>query len=271
MTKRRHPAPPIGSTARPTPRFREGLALLAIMMAGLSVYANSLSGPFVFDDHPAIVANTTIQQLWPPTLVLQPPPRTPVAGRPLANLSFAANFAVGGLQVEGYHLLNVVIHVLAALALFGVLRRLLRRTLAAEPDARTDSVALVCALFWVVHPLNTDAVDYVTQRTESLMGLLYLLTLYASIRSWDAEHADRWSVIAVVANICGICTKETMITAPIIVVLCDRVFAYTSFRTAFLQRHRLYGGLAAGWLLFVVLAFQTPFFSSTGFDLRVSR
>jgi len=245
--------------------------VLAIVVAGFGVYANSLSGPFVFDDLPTIVDNTSIRQLWPPTSALQPPRKTPVAGRPLANLTFAANFAVGGLRVQGYHLVNVTIHVLAALALFGVVRRILGRMLAADAHASPDLVALVCALVWVVHPLNTDAVDYLTQRTESLMGLFYLLTLYAAIRTWDGKPSSRWAIIAIVSNIGGICAKETMVTAPIVVVLCDRIFAYPSFSAAFRARLHLYLGLAAGWLLFVAFAFQTPFFSADGFDLYVTR
>lgn len=268
MAKLRRPPPPSGAPGRKAFRFHERLALLAIIVAGLGAYANSLGGPFVFDDLRAIVDNETISQLWPLTSPLQPPRQTPVAGRPLANLSFAVNFALGGLQVGGYHVLNIAIHILAALALFGVVRRILRRTL--PEDANPDLAALACALIWVVHPLNTDAVDYLTQRTESLMGLFYLLTLYASIRAWETP-AGRWIAVAILANICGICTKESMVTLPFVLILCDRTFAYPSFSAAFLARRRLYFALAAGWVLFVALATQTPFFSPTGFDRQVSR
>ena len=60
--------------------------------------------------------------------------------------------------------------------------------------------ALAVALLWVLHPLNTEAVDYLTQRTESMMALFYLLTLYASIRAWSSALA-KWEVAAVVASI----------------------------------------------------------------------
>jgi hypothetical protein len=148
------------------------LGALVLSCAGVVAYANSLSGPFIVDDAVTIIDNPHIRQLWP----LWPLSRTlltdqesTVAGRPLVNLSFAINYAIGGVQVSGYHLVNIVLHVLCALLLFGVVRR----TLAFPPlhlVARSTSIALAIALLWLVHPLNTEAVDYVTQRTELMMG-----------------------------------------------------------------------------------------------------
>ncbi len=94
------------------------------MLAAVLAYHNSFSGPFIFDDKPAIAENPTIRQLWPIWKPLCPPNHgETVTGRPLLNLSFAANYAVNGLNVWGYHVANLAIHVLAALLLFGILRR----------------------------------------------------------------------------------------------------------------------------------------------------
>ncbi|HWZ95958.1 MAG TPA: hypothetical protein VNW30_12250, partial [Opitutaceae bacterium] len=82
------------------------LTLLAggiIVLAALAAYYNSFSGPFIFDDRPAITENPTIQHLWS---ALAPPPKGGVLGRPLVNFSLALNYAVGGLQVWGYHAMN---------------------------------------------------------------------------------------------------------------------------------------------------------------------
>ena len=253
-----------------TPGLR--LAALLIVVAGAVAYANSLSGPFIFDDRRTIEDNPSIRQIWPLTTVLNAKRQTPVAGRPLANLSFAVNYAIGGFHVEGYHLVNVTVHVLAALALFGVLRRTFALSGPAVAAA-ADRLALVCALAWMLHPLNTEAVDYITQRTESMAGLFYLLTLYAAIRAWSEEGSRRWSrwpALAALASVCGMATKESMVTVPLMVMLYDRVFLCSSFADAFKRRGRLYAGLAAGWLLFAALATQTPFFSPVGFATHVS-
>jgi hypothetical protein len=223
--------------------------------AGALVYANSLSGPYLFDDENSIVGNATIRQLSPLSVPLSPPRDTPVAGRPLVNLSFAINYAADGLDVGGYHVVNIAIHVLAALVLFGIVRRTLinLRATHASPlpvgDAATP-LAFFCALIWMLHPLQTEAVNYLTQRTESLMGLFYLLTLYLSIR--------RWNVAAVIACAAGMACKESMATAPLMVVLYDRVFTFDSFRAAFRARKALYAGLAGTWLVLAALVASVP-------------
>src|SRR3954470_10359362 len=79
-------------------------AVALIIGAGICTYWNGLGGPMIWDDQTAIVGNTTIRAL---STAWVPPHETPVAGRPLANVSFALNYALGGLDVTGYHLVNV--------------------------------------------------------------------------------------------------------------------------------------------------------------------
>src|SRR3954462_12502621 len=143
-----------------------------LVLAGAIVYANSLSGPLVFDDASSIVRNPQIRHLWPVIDALAAPRDNELASRPLVNLSFAVNYAIGGLAVRGYHVVNVALHLSSALLLFGIVRRTLRITRFREgAGAIVDGTALAAALIWMVHPLQTDAVDYVTQRTELMMGL----------------------------------------------------------------------------------------------------
>ena len=94
-------------------------ALLLLIFIGLGVYLNSLSAAFVFDDRYSIVSNPRIRHLWPIGPVLS------ATTRPLVMLSFAVNYALEGLAVWGYHDVNIAIHLLAALVLFGIVRRTL--------------------------------------------------------------------------------------------------------------------------------------------------
>src|SRR5439155_17515521 len=91
--------------------------------AGVLAYSNALSGPFIFDDQLSIIENLQIRQWWRLGTVLFPEREPPTAGRPLVNVSFAINYALGGLNVIGYHVLNVALHVLCALLIFGIVRR----------------------------------------------------------------------------------------------------------------------------------------------------
>jgi hypothetical protein len=222
-----------------------------LVVAGLLVYANSLSSPFLFDDQNSIIANTQIRRLWPLAVPLSPPRDTPVAGRPLVNLSFAVNYAVGGLDPWGYHVVNVIIHVAVALVLFGLGRRTLATGgLKASGYPASMNVAFVCALAWLLHPLNTEAVNYFSQRTESLMALFFLLTLYCSVREWTTR--------AVVACALGMACKESMVVAPIVVLLYDRVFVFASWKQALRARGGFYGALAATWVVLAALMASTP-------------
>jgi tetratricopeptide (TPR) repeat protein len=233
-----------------------------IILVGIVTFANSLRAPLIWDDQTSIVNNPTIRELWPLTTALTTPPESPTSGRPVANLSLAINYAIGGQDIVGYHIWNVAIHILAALLLFGIVRRSVPR--------HADWVALVSALLWMVHPLQTESVDYITQRTESMMGVFFFLTLYAAIRALEREHARRWTMVAVVACALGMATKESMVTAPLIVVLYDRSIVFSSMRQAFRARRGLYAGLAATWVVLGGLAVFTVR-STVGASESVSR
>ena len=164
------------------------LAGSLVVFAALAAYHNSFSVPFIFDDIQSIPENPAIRRLWPPGPVLSLPQDggLTVSGRPLLNLSLAINYAVGGLTVRSYHALNLAIHVFSGLTLFGIMRRtLLQPALRPRFGSAALPLALAVALLWTLHPLQTEAVTYVVQRAESLMGLFYLLTLYCSIRGTE--------------------------------------------------------------------------------------
>jgi tetratricopeptide (TPR) repeat protein len=308
-----------GSPPSPAPnahlvRWGTFLAGGIIVLAALGAYYHSFTGPFIFDDHYAIIDNPTITQLGS---ALSPPPEGTMVGRPLLNLTFALNYALSGMDVWSYHAVNLLIHALAGLTLFGIVRRTLASRLAARRSQISDFkskivegpataqseilgctpptvLALAVAVIWVVHPLQTEAVTYVSQRAESLMGLFYLLTLYCFVRSTDetgerqqarGERPEKetpypqvirplasslWSLASILACLLGVLTKETIVTAPVMILLYDRTFVAGSFRESLQRRWRYYLGLAGTWVLLFTrlrLGFQGQ---SIGFDLGVT-
>src|ERR1700691_1677266 len=155
------PAPP--AVRRPlNPYFCAALIALAI----LGAYANCFRAPFVYDDQKAIPENPSIRHLWPLWEVLASPPADgTVGGRPVANLTLAINYAASGTGVWSYHALNVLIHILAALLLFGLVRRTLAGPVLRGRFGRdADALALAVAVIWALHPLQTESVTYVVQR-----------------------------------------------------------------------------------------------------------
>jgi Flp pilus assembly protein TadD len=247
--------------------WRAGVIVVAVVLA----YANSLRGPFVLDDNASIVQNEQIRELSRPSAVLLPERDSPVAGRPLVNLSFALNYAAGGLDVRGYHAVNVALHLVCALLAFGLIRRTLELPRVRRHVAGSSiDLAFAAALLWAVHPLNSEVVDYLTQRSESMMAALYLSTLYTANRALTAPRKRMWQSLAVVSCALGMLCKESMATAPVMVALYDRVFAFDSWRDAVRDRLRLYVGLAATWLVFVAVVLSGARSSVAGFSSGVS-
>jgi tetratricopeptide (TPR) repeat protein len=243
------------------PVTRATWALAALAAAGLLTYANSVSHPFMFDDHGTVVMNAQIRDVGNLSRVLSPPPDTPVGGRPLVNLSFALNFAAGGLDPRGYRVVNLALHIGCGLLLFGLVRRTL--------DA---NLAFAVAVLWLVHPLNSEVVDYVSERTESMMAVCYLLTLSAAARAHDPASGPPpgvWTATAIAACAAGMACKESMVTAPLVVACYDRVFLFDSLRTARRVRWRLYAGLAATWGLLAILMASHPRTISNGFSTTI--
>src|SRR5262249_10115639 len=161
--------------------------------------------------HIAIIDNQSLRQLKPLTAALFADRESPLAGRSLVNLSFAMNYAVAGLDPALYHAVNIAIHVGCALLLWGLVRRTSRFAWADVDQGRATWLATACALLWAVHPLNTEAVDYVTQRTELMMGLAFFLTLYCNLRSLSGARPLVWQASAVVACGGGMACKESMV------------------------------------------------------------
>jgi protein O-mannosyl-transferase len=229
------------------------IATMSVVLLVLIAYANSFRGALVFDDRAEITENASIKQLWPLTIPLSPPAEAGTGGRPMANLTLALNYAVSGLNTWSYHIANFAIHTMAALVLFGVVRRSLSLPgMDRRCQHAAGALALTTALLWAVHPLQTQVVTYLSQRTEELMGLFYLLTVYCFIRGATGSSRG-WHIAAVAVCFLGMLSKEVMVTAPVMVLLYDRIFIGGSFREAWARRRFLYLGLAATWLVLPLL------------------
>ena len=226
-------------------------SLLAVSL--LAAYGNSFPVPFVFDDVTSIIENPTIRHIG---TAFFPPGQMgyTVGGRPVLNLSLALNWMFGGPNVIGYHGVNLLIHFLGALTLMALIERtLLLPALRPRWSESAGTVAFAASFLWCLHPLQTESVTYVIQRAESLAALFYLLTLYCFSRAVTSDLGRRWWFVAsVAACLLGMGTKETMVSAPVIVLLYDRTFCGLSFMRALRERTAYYAFLASTWILLLV-------------------
>jgi tetratricopeptide (TPR) repeat protein len=217
-----------------------------LVAAGILAYGRTSSVPLLFDDYDAILNNPTIRH-W--GSVFSPPNNTTAGGRPILNASLAINYAISGTAVWSYHAVNLAIHVLCGLTLFGIIRH----ALASLRNPSATLIAFSASLIWILHPLQTESVTYIIQRAESLMGLFYLLTLYLFIRGAEADGRGlSWFFLSFVTCLLGMASKEVMVSAPLIVLLYDRTFIAGSFSEAWRRRSKVYAALGSTWL---VLAF----------------
>jgi tetratricopeptide (TPR) repeat protein len=280
-------------------------AALAIVVA--LVYGNSLRAPFLFDDIGAVVNNPTLRELTSFAVLNPPRDGSTTTGRPIVNLSFALNYALSVENVWSYHLFNIALHALAAITLMGIVRRTLlrerarpvrsplaprgspparqaaaasaaRRTGDAPAMTQASTIAFFAALVFALHPLQTESVVCIAQRTEVLCGVFYLLTLYGFIRGCERREGKtgsahrRWFGVSVAACLLGMGTKEVMVTAPLLVLLYDRTFVSGTFGGALRSRGAFHGALACTWIPLALLVAQGGGSrgASAGFGLGVT-
>ncbi|MFM7070252.1 MAG: tetratricopeptide repeat protein, partial [Planctomycetota bacterium] len=187
------------------PLFARAAVLAAAVAA---VYANSFAGVFVFDDNAVIVDNPAIHRFEPLTIARSS------GSRPLLNLSLAVNYALGGLDPFGYHLVNVAVHLVAVWLLFAVVRATLRSPrLDAVYGDFADNLAFVAALLWAVHPLNTQAVTYIVQRCESMMAAAFLAVLWCLAQARVSPRPWGWRCGAAFALAVSVASKEVGLMA----------------------------------------------------------
>lgn len=240
-------------------------ALLAVLAAVAAVYVGAgLGGPFVLDDHDAIVTNPTLASFG---AALTPPEDTSVAGRPVVNLTFALSHALHGLEPMGWRVANLLLH-LACVALLCVLVAELLATDRVPARIREGGpgIALAAGLLWGLHPLASETVLYATQRTELCFQLAALGTLVALVRAARGPASAGWSLVAVASCWLGTGCKEAMVVVPVLALLLDRAFLAQGFADALRRRRGLHGGLFASWIAVGALVAAQPRGLSVGFD-----
>ena len=227
-------------------------ASLLVLITGV-VWWSCVGGTFLLDDVHSIIDNPTIRDIatfaW-----LNPPGGIgeTVGGRPFLNFTFAVDYALHGGGPAGYHVTNILIHLAAALAVLGVGRRLLEAE--RRDDMAVRPAAFAMALLWALHPLQTAAVTYLSQRAESLAGLFVLVGLYAYLRSREDRRPGVWRAASAVAALLGAFTKETAVVLPVLVGLHIWWKGGGQMSKVVHKWWGLFAGYAAVWGLWLAMA-----------------
>ncbi len=246
--KRRHQTAKAPTAEADSPHAAWIAAALLVVLC-VAAYHNALDGPLIFDDVGPIKQSGVIKMpLWQISSAYKE------TARPVLYYSLAINYQLCGLDDPpvGFHVFNIAVHLAAALVLFDLIRRtLLLPALREKYQSLAPWLAFAVAAVWLVHPLQTQTVNYIIQRCESMMALCYLLTLYGLVRAAGAKRAWPWYAVSVAACAIGMGCKQVMISAPVVALIYDRVFLAESFQQIFRKKWIVYAGmlLACAWLL----------------------
>ena len=219
--------------------------LMAIAACAL-VYGNTLENGFHYDDEHSIQDNIHLRDLGNIPRFFTDPGLFSVDAqkgmyRPLLLVSYAANYALGGYQVRGYHLVNILLHGINAALVWWLARLFLGGY---RP-------ALIAGLLFALHPLGSEPVNYISSRSESLAACFYLLSLALFIRYGKGQHWG-WLAASQGALALGLLSKAVVITLPLAVLLYDFLFLSKRRWDVLLKkapsRHAPYWLIAAGYV-----------------------
>ena len=202
------------------------------------VYLNSFGGTFQFDDYNVIVNNGAVHSwsAWSHDLSH--------GIRPVLKFTYVLNWTFG-LGLLGFHLLNLLIHAANTVFVYFISKRIAQ-------NFSSEAPALFAALLFAVHPVQTEAVAYISGRSTSLMATFYLGSLLAYIRGSDTK-GHLWSYgVSPVLFIMGLLTKEIAITLPAVLLLWELAFGQRKRFAAIAKRQVIHWGLFAAALFFLI-------------------
>lgn len=205
----------------------DGAVLMLLIVMGIALYAKTFQVPWLFDDTQNIVENPIVHDLSSAIANL-------FGVRGFAYFTFALNYRFGGLDVFGYHLANFTIHLAASWVVWLLAKRVFATggQQEGQPGLVAGSVLLpaAVALMFLVHPIQTQAVNYIVQRMTSLAAFLSLLALFAFCRARESRSAGAplaspshagWYGMAAVSMALACMTKQNAILIPIEIFLFD--------------------------------------------------
>jgi protein O-mannosyl-transferase len=213
--------------------------IVLITLVVCLVYSNTLNAPFAFDDIADILKNARLRDIgnfWPPDS----------STRWLGSATFALNYHIGALDTTGYHLFNILIHVINAILVYFFVTVTLTTPWFQRGNGRLDATAdgetgryfipFFTALFFAAHPVQTQAVTYIVQRFASLATMFYLFSIvsYAQARfalqKRQTVAMTAWYLSALLSAVLAMKTKEIAFTLPIVIMVYEFVFFRTPFR-----------------------------------------
>jgi protein O-mannosyl-transferase len=206
----------------------EALLFLLLSIIVLLIYSNTFKAPFVFDDNMNIQNNASIRlNKFTIEDVVKTVSESRLRSRPIANISFALNYYFHQYNVTGYHVVNVLIHIITGIFLYIFVKTTLRLPLLHFKEPTPTWIASFTVFLWIVHPLHTQSVTYIVQRMNSLASMFYVLSMLLYTRGrLTSDKRRRWILFTgcILAGILAVGSKEIALTLPFFLLLYEWYF-----------------------------------------------
>ncbi len=192
----------------------------AVTVFALIAYCNSFTVPFLLDDFGSISNNYDIQKLFDfPALWKF------YANRIVLYFSFSLNYFIHDNGVQGYHITNLLIHILNGILFYAILKRLfsLPYFKGKVVSRYSNMISVFAAILFVVHPIQVNAVTYIVQRTASLATTFYLLAILCFLK-YRMRDKGIQLLLTFLFTVLAMFTKENTITIPFTLLLLECMF-----------------------------------------------
>ncbi len=233
----------------------ETLLLFLLAVVIILIYAETLTSPFILDDIHNIRDNPHIRV---PFLSFKNLAwagfQSPLANRPVANISFALNYYFHGYNLVGFHVVNILIHIASGIFLYLLVQATIRTPALRARYAKFGWIPFFTAFIWLVHPLQTQSVTYLVQRMNSLAAMFYVLSLWLYVKfRLSAGRRAKWPLLGgcILAGMLAFGTKEISATLPGFIILYEWYF-FQGLSRQWAKRHMLI--LAAFGVFIIVIS-----------------
>lgn len=230
------------------------LHIYTIVVIALAVYSNTYNAPFQFDDHAYILNYLSVKNPQSvlssiedikSSVITNDAFKSGMLTRPLSFLTFSINYKLNGIDVRGYHLFNILIHIANALLIYSFVRICFqipsfRNNLTSHSNdnhiSLVSGVAFFASLLFVAHPIQTQAVTYIVQRFASLTTFFYIFTLVLYVKSsvsHNLYYKRVFYLVSFFASVLAMLTKEIAFTLPVVIILFEIMFLDGSLKHKF--------------------------------------
>ena len=205
-------------------------ALLLVLLAVpvIFIYADTLTGPFIFDDRVHIEENPHIRITRLTFKGLASAAfDSRLNRRPVAYVSFALNYYLHGYNVVGFHVINIIIHVISGILLYFFIQATFRTPAMQPRNSNARWISFFAAAIWLVHPLQTQSISYIVQRMNSLAAMFYIISFlfYVHFRMNPQMRSKVWLLAGcILAGIMALSSKENAATLPFFIILYEWFF-----------------------------------------------